>query len=355
MMSADAVPEMLDQFEALDRGAKAVDLLLVSKGGDPNAAWRIVTALRERVDHIAVLVPQAAFSAATLVAMGADEIVMHPYGNLGPVDMTVNRRGGPGTAKEAAFTTEDLAAFLEYVRTDVGLTEQRELRKVFERFCEEVGASTIGIGGRAAALSVQMGEKLLRFHMTGDGADASIKRISAALSKGFMHHGYPVGRREARELGLPVTYPDAEVEGLMWQIWLDVEREMNTREPWDPSLELLGKQPPANMAPISLPPNLPPEVLQRVAQEIGQQALKQQAEALKRQGMEQHPHPVPLELLMAVVESLRHATRLVHRGQVIAVPAPPPNAGFAIQAVIASVAWYAATFAPRAVPTGQVH
>ena len=52
-------------------------------------AWRFVNALRERVERFSVLVPQDAFSAATLLALGADEIVMHPYGCLGPVDVTV--------------------------------------------------------------------------------------------------------------------------------------------------------------------------------------------------------------------------------------------------------------------------
>jgi ClpP class serine protease len=40
--------------------------------------------LREKVKDVAILIPQAAFSAATLMALGADEIVMHPCGNLGP-------------------------------------------------------------------------------------------------------------------------------------------------------------------------------------------------------------------------------------------------------------------------------
>jgi ClpP class serine protease len=70
---------------------------VVSNGGDPIVAWRAITLLRERVEQIGVLVPQAAYSAATLLAMGADEIVMHPNGNLGPVDpqILVKRSGEP--------------------------------------------------------------------------------------------------------------------------------------------------------------------------------------------------------------------------------------------------------------------
>ena len=73
-MAKDAVPELLDQLQTLEASTKALDLLLVSDGGDPTVAWSIASLIRERVKEFAVLVPQAAYSAATLIALGADEI-----------------------------------------------------------------------------------------------------------------------------------------------------------------------------------------------------------------------------------------------------------------------------------------
>ena len=81
-MAMDAVPEILDQVLALPRDCKAVDLLVVSLGGDPTVAWRVMTLLRDRVKKVGVLIPQSAFSAATLLALGADEIIMHPFSNF---------------------------------------------------------------------------------------------------------------------------------------------------------------------------------------------------------------------------------------------------------------------------------
>ena len=92
-IAGDIVPELLMQLDALPAGTKELDLLLVSNGGDPTVAWRVVSLIRERVAKLSVLIPQAAFSAATLIALGADEIVMHPHGNLGP---TANHTGGKG-------------------------------------------------------------------------------------------------------------------------------------------------------------------------------------------------------------------------------------------------------------------
>ena len=40
-MAKDAVPELLDQLQTLEASTKALDLLLVSDGGDPTVAWSI--------------------------------------------------------------------------------------------------------------------------------------------------------------------------------------------------------------------------------------------------------------------------------------------------------------------------
>ncbi len=85
-MLSGAIPEFLDQLVCLPKETDAVDLLVVSMGGDPMTAWRMMTLLHSRVKKVAVLVPQVAYSAATMLAMGAHEIVMHPHGTLGPVD-----------------------------------------------------------------------------------------------------------------------------------------------------------------------------------------------------------------------------------------------------------------------------
>jgi hypothetical protein len=47
--------------------------LVVSNGGDPITVARIIGLLRERFSKVSVLLPYVAFSAATLVALGAME------------------------------------------------------------------------------------------------------------------------------------------------------------------------------------------------------------------------------------------------------------------------------------------
>ena len=81
-----------------------LDLILHSPGGYAEAAESIMEYLRSRYSHIRVIVPLAAMSAATMMALGADEIVMASHSQLGPIDpqITISTpegpRGGPAKA-----------------------------------------------------------------------------------------------------------------------------------------------------------------------------------------------------------------------------------------------------------------
>ena len=65
---------------------KPLDLILHSPGGSPEAAEGIVTYLRSKFDDIRVIVPQAAMSAATMIACASNRIVMGKHSSLGPID-----------------------------------------------------------------------------------------------------------------------------------------------------------------------------------------------------------------------------------------------------------------------------
>src|SRR5439155_22616129 len=65
-MATDALPFFMDQLDKLPNGTKEIDLLVVSLGGDPMVAWRMMSlAQQPDVTSVAVLIPQSAYSAAT--------------------------------------------------------------------------------------------------------------------------------------------------------------------------------------------------------------------------------------------------------------------------------------------------
>lgn len=65
---------------------KDLDLILHSPGGDPQAAEQIIEYLRTKFDHIRAIVPLQAKSAATMMALGCDEILLGEHSELGPID-----------------------------------------------------------------------------------------------------------------------------------------------------------------------------------------------------------------------------------------------------------------------------
>jgi hypothetical protein len=259
-------------------GHDSLDILIVSNGGDAIVPWRIISMVRETYKAIGALLPFAAYSAATLLALGADEIVMHPFSNLGPVDpqLTYPRRlpgQPPGREVELVnFGSEDLRNFLDFVRTDVGISDQEQLERAFELVCKDVGSIPIGVAKRSTQLALSMSEKLLGMHLK-DPSQA--RAIAEALNKSFYHHGYPLGISEAKRIGLPVIPPPDGTEQMLWQVWQDIEDEMDCNRPFNPVAEVLrSKEASAVLGPVpqvQMPVNLPPQLMEQAYNSILQQ------------------------------------------------------------------------------------
>jgi hypothetical protein len=208
------------------------------------------------------------------------------------------------------FGSEDLAGFLSFVRESVGLKSEEHMRAAFEMFCKEVGAIPIGVATRGSRLAVSMSEKLLRMHMENAGEEKEAKRIAETLNTKFFHHGYPVGRKEAKEIGLKVVEPPQPLEDAIWALWLDLETELQCRVPFNPMSNVVAS-PSANtlfagVPLVNIPTNLPPQLLQQVLQQIVQQV-----------NVVNVP-PVDYTLNHAILESARKANMFVTRGKIFA-------------------------------------
>jgi hypothetical protein len=344
-IAGDTIAELLQQLQALPPEAPALDFLIVSKGGDPTVAWRIVSLIRERVQTFSVLVPESAFSAATLVALGADEIVMHPYGNLGPVDPqipTVQKATEDGSQSES-FSSQDLAAFLTFAREEVGLTDQDKLLDVFRLFCSDVSAVKIGVAARSARLMLSMGEQLLKLHMRDQSEAPKALAIAEALNKKFHHHGYPLSRKEAKQIGLKIVEPPATVEDLLWRIWLDIMEELEVREPFSP-ISIVKRNPDsaplfAPATQVNIPSNLPPQLMQQILQ-----AVLQQVQLVS-------VPPSPYAIIHSILESTRCATRFISEGNVFA--SRLPNLQLQVNVIQEHAAWKTLAIEPEGKPGEQ--
>lgn len=311
MMGADAVREFIDQVDKVSLG-DAVDILIHSTGGDGLASWKIMSILRERFKQIGVLVPNLAFSAATILALGADEIVMHPHASLGPIDPQIQVRQPDGNLK--AFAYEDIGGFLKFLADDVKLSEQPHLTMLADKLFSSVEPVVIGAAKRASALSAEVGARLLSTHMPDD---RKARQIALNLNKAFFAHGDAVSRSRAKELELKIAEPNSELEGLIWAAYLGLEEYMQLRRPFNPLVEFCSDGAAlaslAPCAPLVIPPNTPPQA----ADSLWNAVLTQAMAGAGRPGIE-----VERELVAAIIESGRCASQHHVRRRISAVRLP---------------------------------
>lgn len=140
------------------------------------------------------------------------------------------------------------------------------------------------------------------------------REIAKVLSKKFYHHGYPLSRKEARQIGLKVAEPSADVEDLLWKLWLDIVEELELREPFSP-LTLVVRNPAcaplfAPTPQVNIPTNVPPQLAQEILKVVLQQA---QVIAVP---------PTPYTVINALLESPRYASRFVTEGRIFASRLP---------------------------------
>lgn len=87
------VTPLIDIFQSLPEGSD-VDMLIESPGGSAQVVELIVRLLRKRFRSVRFLVPHTAMSAATMLVMSGDEILMDHRSSLGPIDPQIFRPGG---------------------------------------------------------------------------------------------------------------------------------------------------------------------------------------------------------------------------------------------------------------------
>jgi len=307
-MSSDVIPEFIDQIQALPIDTEKIDLLIESSGGDPLAAWRIMSLLREKVAYISVMVPYCALSAATLLALGGNELILGDYGCLGPIDPQIVAKKSDGSTQRFAYL--DIVSFIKFVKEEAGLTEQSYAANAANKLFDQVDPSTIGMSRRAASLSVTMAEKLLRTHMLEGESRQEATIIAKKLNESFFSHGHAVGRSEAKEIGLNIVNADDILKKLTWAVHVDIEKDLKFRKPFNPIATFLA-DPGAEPFLQSPPPIMfPPQIQPQQAQQIISNYINQQFQ-------QAYTKNVGVTLVHALIESPRHASSFVQNIKIL--------------------------------------
>jgi hypothetical protein len=100
-----------------DSGAaiNEIDFILNSGGGDADAAYKIIRLLKRRFSKVNIIVPIWAKSAATLLSLGADEIIMDEMAEFGPLDPQIpkEKEDSPDFDYETSLVDESALQLIE--------------------------------------------------------------------------------------------------------------------------------------------------------------------------------------------------------------------------------------------------
>jgi len=225
---------MYNHIRALGfEGVPRIDLFLYSQGGVVDVPWRMVTMLREYCQELSVLVPYKAHSAATLITLGAGQIVMGKKGELGPIDPILTRTEQTGqTVVQERMSVEDVMAFIAFLKERAGLGDQAALAGSVSILAEKLKPWVLGEMYRTHSHIRLLARKLLTSHQEAL-EERQIDSIVESLAEKMYFHGHAIGREEAAEIGLPISKPGEELEGQMWKLFEAYEGLMKLDCPVD--------------------------------------------------------------------------------------------------------------------------
>jgi ATP-dependent protease ClpP protease subunit len=218
-ISRDDVLMLVDLLHNL-RPNENVDLLLHTPGGDMDAAEKLISMVRHVVANaeLRVVIPDFAKSSGTLMALGADYIVMSDSSELGPIDPQIVLNDGQGN-RIATPIQSYLDAYAQY--SAVLATNPNDV--VAHIMMQKLDPARIKIFEAARNRARTFAENQLRNGMFRTPRTGNITGIAGELlnTGKWLSHGQMIGHTEAKQLGLSVEYlaPDDDLWQNYWQLY----------------------------------------------------------------------------------------------------------------------------------------
>lgn len=192
---------------------ETIFLFIKSDGGSGQVSLRLVNLLRQYCRRLVALAPLECASAATMVALGADRILMGPTAYLTAVDTSLNHPLSPVDRDNdrVSVSLDELQRVIALWRAQDGTTAENAYKSLFEH----VHPLVIGAVDRAESLSIMLCRELLAYHVA-DAARA--EQIATTLNAKYPSHSYPILLDEAVKIGLPAERMPPEVNRLLLQL-----------------------------------------------------------------------------------------------------------------------------------------
>lgn len=245
-VAMDIIPIVSEQLRKIGKVEK-IDLVLYTAGGDTMVPWRLVSMIREYCDTFSVIVPYKAHSAGTMIALGADEIVMSDLSEISPIDPSTANVFNPADPtnpqSRIPISVEDVIAYFDLAKNKFGIKNDEDLTKIFNKFVEanpQIHPLALGNVNRTHNLIRLIAKRLLKSHKE-PMKDEKIEKVVEYFTEKLYSHTYFIGRKEAKEeLGVDsIVYADKELSDLMSGLYMEYVKEMglNTNV-WNPRDEI---------------------------------------------------------------------------------------------------------------------
>ena len=195
------IQALMQVINGLD--GKDLDFILHSPGGSPETAEAVVSYLRSRFDHIRVIVPNFAMSAATMIACAADEIVLGKHSFLGPTDPQMVIPDSSGLKMLPAQAILD-----QFDKAEQECEDPKKLRVWEPMLANQYGPGLLVQCENALKMSRHLVEDWLNTWMFKDISNKAerARDISAWLAdhQEFWSHSRHIDRSELEKKGLKI-------------------------------------------------------------------------------------------------------------------------------------------------------
>jgi hypothetical protein len=186
-----------------------------SNGGNGQSSLRLINLLRQHCNRLVALVPQECASAATMMAIGADEILMGPTAYLTAVDTSLNHALSPidRDNDRVSVSLDELNRVIKRWRDESGDHQENPYQSLYQY----VHPLVIGAVDRAESLSIMLCKELLSYHIKDSEKALDIATV---LNSKYPSHSYPILMDEAKSIGLSVSAMPLEINSLLFELHL---------------------------------------------------------------------------------------------------------------------------------------
>ena len=226
-------PQILESvLQSTEIEGEALDLLISTPGGDPNAAEKIVHTCRSYAPSFRVIVVGSAMSAGTLIAMGADEILMTPNASLGPIDPQMIVTGPQGQQQ-----LRPAAAFVDAYHRLIEKTQQaiksNEPPQPYLQLLSRIDPVHVEICLKAREHSRTLAVEFLSTWMLHGSKDKVEQVVEHFFREGEqLSQGRAIMPDKAQQYGLKIRLVPHEdtLSSLLWELQTRAELYANSRD-----------------------------------------------------------------------------------------------------------------------------